>query len=990
MSLSSPDPLSMSNENLPTPSPIKPDRPIITPRKVLAETSGNACVQEFYLTTPPARKARPTPTKSPKSRTNTPSPWRIRLTLSAEQADDMRVQSPTKRIGERTTTIKVPLKDADDTPPAAARKGRGRPRKSLDTTEKNSIERHGTPKPKVSSRRKTVTKLVTQNTADSNATPPSKKSRGKAKQSRNPNCQSAQLEGDNSSREREGKIIEAARETRPRSKGRRREITPIKKVQDADSEVSLDDSDAGVLDPTDEHQEFDTILESEGFSMLSVSSLPSTGNHSSHSVEQEGGPVRRVTSQAEHRSTPNITTPPSVPPALKNTQLHSSPRLSTKSPDGTPRLARVVRAGIALQGVLSPKDRVLKLGSPFSGTKQPSSLSIADSTARGQSPSSQRAPLPRERLDKLFSDFGPSTRRELKAGLRLGEELAKRQQKDLNKQVIERLSAGSEPEIDPICPQLPGSNHSDSKEGDAESVQVDYPSLPNHQLPSPSPERSEVDPDENRINMKGAAPVETEDVFLPTVAASPLSRPNISIIDHTMIAREAEWQRERAAVSRQIEAANKSQIIVIDSDEEEENQEIDGQDESDIWQAEAHSDDNTRGLNSESSNVLLQPEVVKPRRTKLPSSWRRGSQVIYSDELNSAEPDLFWQPNRAQAQASKERSATKFLDRKQLETPSSSLFEISHDASNHVLVDNETLEATLEECPPVLPVRATGAAPVDCSAQQQGPLDAATITTDQNDKDSENNDRTLLSPESKSAEIALSSNKKDKVAIDPLLLQKKHHPQAISLKPTETTSTSWLGRLAGPIWRVFTPAAPLPPPATREDILCSSPHEPLCQFTPWEECHFRALGPLYYASLLYGSHLFPFNKSSPSARFCGATIITSLGWSRTITPADCGITDAFMVLLDERGYALGEPGEQWIDESLVVSMCVVLWVGMVMRGEVEPDKAKGEKVGLRKQEDRVWTREDINWANNESEYFERKRREFDGLPSWKVMKRNMS
>ena len=110
---------------------------------------------------------------------------------------------------------------------------------------------------------------------------------------------------------------------------------------------------------------------------------------------------------------------------------------------------------------------------------------------------------------------------------------------------------------------------------------------------------------------------------------------------------------------------------------------------------------------------------------------------------------------------------------------------------------------------------------------------------------------------------------------------------------------------------------------------------------------------------------------------------TELGWSRKITPEDCGITDAFMVLLDERGYALGEPGARWIDEAMVIAMCVALWVGMIKRGEIEADRSKGERIGLRDQGDRKWTKDDIDWAGNQTEYFERKRREFDGLPSWK-------
>ena len=84
------------------------------------------------------------------------------------------------------------------------------------------------------------------------------------------------------------------------------------------------------------------------------------------------------------------------------------------------------------------------------------------------------------------------------------------------------------------------------------------------------------------------------------------------------------------------------------------------------------------------------------------------------------------------------------------------------------------------------------------------------------------------------------------------------------------------------------------------------------------------------------------------------------------------------------GFALSEPGERWIDDFIVFHQIVNVWVSMVMKGEVEVDESKGEKSGLRVQRDRKWTKDDINWSGNRTEYFERKRREFDGLPSWKA------
>ncbi|MCJ1460281.1 hypothetical protein MMC28_010660 [Mycoblastus sanguinarius] len=1010
----------MSNENLPTPSPLKLDRPILTPRKALVDTLGNACVQEFYLTTPPVPKGKSSPTRSLASRAHSTSPWRIRLTVSAEQVDGIRggciaKSSPTKRVTECTTTTTVPLKDGDDTPPAVAKRGRGRPRKSMDSP----VKRHGTPKPNQDGRRRTIPKAsdVAQDLDPSKATNPPKKNRGRPRKSIESTPESLCAVGKDVVQQTSGKTLAAGSVARSRSKGRRKEITPMNISHDPENESLLeavkndpalgdtaDTVDQRGSDPTDEHQEFDSILESEGFSMVSVSSLPSAGGTSISPAEQDGklGLSGASLGLADAQFTPSKTSSLSLPPPLQDIQPHLSSRTLAKSMGGTPKLARVVRAGIALQGVLSPKNRGPEPGSPL----QPKP------TVRDQPPVLQTSNSPKERLDNLFSGFGAGTRRELKAGLRLGEELAKRQ-----RAAPQRRSAKMDVEDDVFSrnvrlgaivdyPRLPGYNGQNpgySLKVPDPGRQVTYPSLSNNQLPSP--ERSEVDPDEDRIDWKANAtevsrfaecrsvgqtsgndtPIKVEDSTQdPSTAQIPAA--DATAIDFTMLAKEADWQREREAVSRQIEMANKSQVIVIESDEEGDEEQDNGDD--DIWQAQARSMDTTEVLTTndpEGSDILPEPEVFKPRRSKLPSLWRRDSQIIYSDEVEPTEADLFWQPDQAQANASRKRNDRKKQTQKQTQEPEAPLAETSHDTINQFHQEEATPNAISKISSPELPVRTTKvSSPENSVGQHDLAAKVEHCRIDEYGELSEREDTILTFTSDRSVETITTSQEKGQALIDPLLFQKHIRPLSASTQLANPIPTSWLGRLTAPIWSVFTPVAPLPPPATKEDILCSSPHEPLCQLTPWEDCHFRALGPLYYASLFYGSHLFPFNKSSPSARFCGSTAVTTLGWSRSITSADCGVTDAFMVLLDQRGYALGPPGERWIDEGMVVGMCVTLWAGMVMRGEVDADKSKGERTGLRKQRDRMWTREDVCWEGNQSEYFERKRREFGGLPSWKV------
>lgn len=1111
MLLSSPDPLGMSNGSIPTNSPTKAGRPpLVTPRVALTEASGNGQVREFYIDTPPSHRRNASPKKSPRQTTQPTSPWRIRLTVQAEQVDETQRSkaSPAKRVTERTTTITVPLKGCDDTPPAMEKKGRGRPRKSLDSP----VKRAATPKPKVGGRRKTMPESPKKQelVAYSETATPPKKARGrprKGKEAKNMEHShglshendldvwlGSSLVGGEETAEKKSKS------TRTRSRGRRQEITPVKIALDSDvdsqsssaetvgvvpkelawtlrnqhdekdqmdhkvpqsyeapvpqmeqsliTQISHEQSDLKQqdesgwrsmnhgnspspspygddaqnqidFDATSEHQQYDSILESEGFSMVSVSSLPSVSDNSVSPLQQSG---------SLHEDTPTIASSPSVPPAPETAKIPLSPRQLDIPSDGTSKLAKVVRAGIALQGALSPKNRSQKLGSPFQESQKRSPFLTVDNSAH-QREFSCRMPKdksPEERLDDPFRGFGAGTRRELKAGLRLGEELAKRQRQTiLNPAVVPReVTDVFQQPSDPIYPQLPTSS---SKEGYRLSPlelvkQVEYPLLSNTQLPSP--ERSLVDEEEDRMSWKIDTPIKQEEPA-PTSAQILVSDesigPDASAIDHTMMARKEEWQREREAVSKQIEMANKSQVIIIDSDDDdEETQDPEDEADSGIWQSEAQSEDQSRGTTPEASNILLQPEILKPRRSKIPSPWRTNSQVIYSDEVELTESDLFWQPDQSQARASKRRNARKRQPQDHSDISVDSVFDsslentrkaeaqIQSEASKpwpiegSLLGDDEdsntatSAEYTQDGGCMQHADQITKSLAIETASEYHAVPEVPPTPEEafvKNVVEVSEKIGTLQVTEGTSVEPIYGTSKGSKAAIDPRLLQKKTRPSSasnqpirpISLQPLQPTqsSTSWLSRFTTPIWSVFAPAASLPPAATKEDILCSSSHEPLCQLTPWEDCHFRALGPLYYGSFLYGAHLFPFNPRSPSARYCGAYVTTKLGWSRKITPEDCGITDAFMVLLDERGFALGEPGARWIDEGMVIYMCVVLWVGMIKRGEIEADRSKGERIGLRDQGDRKWTKDDIDWANNESAYFERKRREFDGLPSWK-------
>lgn len=419
-------------------------------------------------------------------------------------------------------------------------------------------------------------------------------------------------------------------------------------------EMLIEEADE-MVDVTHGHRDFDTIMESEGFSMVSLDTLPSAKQHvdstskiisqTSNSEANLVNPPAPVPphikqlmeasslrpspkpqslqnldkSPAQTKHTPavnNNSSPKQPPPPAQAAQL---PALTTKKP--IPRLARVVRSGIALQGVLDRRGRNSKLRSPFSSPSQSGSKSPADR---------------KKRLDDLFRGFDIETQRELRAGLRFGEELARRQREaeaerrneEARRQSETRFDTGDEMEQNVIYPKLPMSDF---------EAEYEYPL------------------EEENDSQQGEGITPATPIRNPRVLPEDIEMPS------EMLRREEEWQREREAISREIQMANSSQVIVIDSDDDgddgdkveqgqsgnsEEAPEdyggdsIDEDDEyEDIWQLEARDPDSL----GESTSFVNESEleVSKPRRSGIPSPWKRGEDVDYSQDVGTA-PSLFW------------------------------------------------------------------------------------------------------------------------------------------------------------------------------------------------------------------------------------------------------------------------------------------------------------------------------------------------------------
>lgn len=1153
---SSPDPLGMSRDSPLTISPSKASRKITTPRKVLSDSSGNVRLQDFFLTTPPGiRYTSSSPNKSTAQTENQLSPWRIRVTVEAEREDmdngtPSKKPPPTKRLTERTTTTTVPLKGAGDSSPSPVKKGRGRPRKSLDAPAK----RNGTPKPKAAGRRKTMPVTVEEAANGASAQPASPRAgRGRPRKSYEPTVEQAEIQEDKDD------ACERT-PTRPRSKGRRKAMTPVRFEGNSDitsvdaNSVGLDEETAGsakdfsedleptlskgrrptrkslektrlseaqseptedigfkenenssgmgdapgdvensnyegasldqhdedmwrsmirqdsvspghgmsessnydeqfqsednlvepTTDPTDEHQEFDSILESEGFSMVSVSLLPSARQDSSSPAvseeeeiedeenedeeEQEGEdenmkkpvpavpasrvPVRtplsdtqpdsrssesaRVSAQRSsaegvdlsvsqmpsspppvpnrlqtrlptQKQTPSIVfSSPALPPPLASHQPRLSPRTMDKPTDGTPKLVRVVRAGIALQGVLSPKNSSAK---PI--------LAQASSSA-----SSTRSP--KERLDDLFSGFGAGTRRELRAGLRLGEELAKRQQAVADKQSFEPTPEDDVffREAESTYPVLPSSSVTKgySLKLPGPGQKIEYPVLSNNQLPSPA--RSEPDDDADRMSWKADTPVKLE---VPSSTKAQIDLPladrstDNSAIDETMMARLAEWQQEREAVSRQIEMASASQVIVIDSDDDEDEQQEEAEDESeDIWQTEAHFSDPVQEPSPERLEDLFPNEVVKPRRAKLPSPWRRNSQVVYSDEPVPSEDairsddtapnesDSFWQPDGEATKTAKKREERRQKKQEQ---------EASADSN---VIDSSTINPSIDSEPPSKvqrvsedvskPRLAEAAEKVVAEKALQGdsPSGNTAAYFESNEKsitDIRTKERNPTLEDSyayseNDAEASLGTMKEQKSpSPDFDAYSENDQSQMSELSYEEQTEFSLpgnesVGEIASENSSTCVVDETMPPDLRRQTVINAStqkqlknrasrivPPQPaapsqtapsswltsLTSYIPlWRTSTPTTTAPtpswpslsvhfpwttahfhaLYplYRRQLHRPSTFPFSPLSPSAEYLNTTIPVA-GWEKPFAKADCAVADAFMRVLAKRGKA---------------------------------------------------------------------------------------
>lgn len=457
------------------------------------------------------------------------------------------------------------------------------------------------------------------------------------------------------------------------------------------------DSDGGgnalAADPAGHDGEgFDTIIESEGFTMIDLDTLPTVrrylsspldvdgqdlsalvkeasggmgGASATASEKSEGSSGTRQSAQTDAVSLPAPTvddsdissTVPSSPPTLEQEKsllqvpsssstgnlrkvtpmIYSSPKLPSPPKQVVRQVphhqhrgsASAVFAGIALQEVLSP-DR--PYGQAAAQEKQLSLHTCLRSQDAG-----------------LFEGFDSGTKRELRAGLRFGEELAKRQSPNLQKETADadhvariphEQGAPAESAAAQSRPNTRSRSQTRTQVWRGETLVQRTPVLVSH-----GTGRNTMEADQHNYQ----TPLNT-------------SGKRDARIPDTQARREREWQLEREAVSRQIQNASESQVIVIDSeaddDREEEmrstytdraqpSQPLDapennGEDEEeDIWLAEARNssspvpdsrpssqppDNKSPTADGEGAQEAQPDQGVsyKPRRSLIPSPWKRG------------------------------------------------------------------------------------------------------------------------------------------------------------------------------------------------------------------------------------------------------------------------------------------------------------------------------------------------------------------------------
>ncbi|KAF8863990.1 hypothetical protein BDZ45DRAFT_568363, partial [Acephala macrosclerotiorum] len=301
--------------------------------------------------------------------------------------------------------------------------------------------------------------------------------------------------------------------------------------------------------------------------------------------------------------TPSIVfSSPSLPPPIN---LGRGQPTLAPAEEQRPALSPIARAGRMLQNIVvpsSPRSRSQSLGSPFKSPAAERRSSSILAQPSNPSPLLERRAGPLPKLD-LSSHFSRNSSQLQGGSVRQQEDPFHnndlRQQRSPSPEERQQYSLGLPQDRRYSDPRL-----ANLKSGD-ESVHSD-----------------------NDMSWQAE-----EEISVPIEPSSvtPDAKANRLSSNHNLTDEEI-WAAERAEVVKQAESAESDKVITIDSDDENYNHEEVDEDEGFGQLLET--------LNSSSPAVPKAQEsarnfVEKPRRSKIPSPWRKNSKrLVYSDELS--------------------------------------------------------------------------------------------------------------------------------------------------------------------------------------------------------------------------------------------------------------------------------------------------------------------------------------------------------------------
>ncbi|CAD0107589.1 unnamed protein product [Aureobasidium uvarum] len=333
-----------------------------------------------------------------------------------------------------------------------------------------------------------------------------------------------------------------------------------------------------------------TMLESEEFSMISVDSLPSrVAGHSSpsHALQTTEGDV-----SANHSYMP------SSPPAFVADRTTPVPEDSTPENPKAPQPSQNYDAEIA---------------TPLRESARKSGRALQDAL-NGPFRESVSRELPSAR-ESIFNGFSSGTRRQLHQSLHTGQSLAS------------ASAMQNAPRLAPTTSTMPNylsPFHSPVRQ------QETFDSLPSRLLTPETDGRSR-----STTSLQSQANVEYPQLAQPTRRSSAThEEPEMSYINVQRPSATQIQSPPRSPPASEHDANEHSEASAAQPEVEEEEE-----DDKDIWQEEASRSIVDGEGSPEQTDLFLDDLVVKPRRSKLPGTWRRtsGASFSYSDSPEAQE-----------------------------------------------------------------------------------------------------------------------------------------------------------------------------------------------------------------------------------------------------------------------------------------------------------------------------------------------------------------